>query len=79
MIFETLEDMVGYEITCKISDQYKDESDYTGDEFVVLISKNDKNEYKCIIRGEPDFEGDVESAAEKIIFGDWIVTSCKKV
>lgn len=80
MSFETLEDMVGYEITCKVSEEYKNDPEYNGDEFVVIISKNDKNEYKAVIRGETESEVDAETAGKKIIiFGDWIVTSYKKV
>ena len=85
-----IDELLGYEFTCRVSTEYKDESWYTEDPFTVTISKDSTFDsgYRATIKVQQpdsttfDYETDPrdgEEVAKLIFFENWTVISKKRI
>lgn len=77
----TIQDFIGYTLTCKMSTDFKDEPNYSDSDFSVVIFEDSNSEsgYSATVSGlNPDGEvvsatWDGEVVAKNIVFGSWIL------
>ncbi len=82
-----IEELLGYKLTCIMSSDLKNESDYTDSEFFVVIYKDENSDsgYTATVSGitednesfSDEWDGDI--VTKNIIFGSWIVKHKEKI
>ncbi|GAA0093442.1 hypothetical protein UT300009_34730 [Paraclostridium bifermentans] len=82
-----IQDLVGYQLTCRMSSDLKNEQGYIDGDFTICIEKDDQFEsgFKATFRGWTEDEGDIEEvydakpALDNIIFCNWDIKDRKKL
>lgn len=83
----SIEDLLGYKLTCIMSPDLKNESDYTDSEFFVVIYKDENSDsrYTATVSGitedNESFSDERDGAivAKNIIFNSWMVKHKEKI
>lgn len=83
---DIINELLGYELTCKMSNQLRKHSEYQEGEFIVVISEdtNDESGYSTLITNTVDGEieegkWEIETVLKNFSFGNWDIVSKKRI